>query len=99
MKALISPNESPISHVVSWSSTAPIYPISEPYLNSCRVAQVEDDANIFPVAEPMFWFDCSNEVIADQWYYDTENESINKIVNAPKPVAADQPATTGTQTA
>jgi hypothetical protein len=101
MQALISPNEAPIYHVVSWSPTTPPTPISEPYPNSCRVAQVEPDDQTFPVADPLFWTACPDNCVADQWYYDTVAKTINLIVNAPKPAApADQqPTTTGTTTA
>lgn len=100
MKALISPNEQPISYVASWTTTVPYQPIDAQYPNSCRVAQVEPDDQTFPIAEPLFWADCPDNCIADQWYYDTVAQTVNPIVNAPKPAApADQqPTTTGTQT-
>jgi hypothetical protein len=98
MKALISPDEKPISYISSWNGTTPVY---STYPNSCRVAQVEPDDQTFPVADPLFWIDCANDVVADRWYYDTSNQTIIKIVNAPKPAAplSEQPATTGTQVA
>ena len=97
MKALISPNEAPISYVSAWTTTIPNQPIVSTYPNSCRVAQVEPDDQTFPVADPLFWTTCSDNCVADKWYYDTANQTINLIVNAPKPVAEDQPVTTGTQ--
>jgi hypothetical protein len=39
-----------------------------------RVAQVEE--NEFEVAPPLFWTDCSNEVIQDQFWYDPTDEQI-----------------------
>jgi hypothetical protein len=96
MKALISPNEAPISYISSWKAGTPPTPIVSKYPNSCRVAQVEPDDQTFPVAEPMFWTTCPNNCVADQWYYDTANQTINPIVNAPIPAADNQPATTGT---
>ena len=39
-----------------------------------RVAQVEE--NSFDVAPPLFWVDCSNEVIQDQFWYDPTDEQI-----------------------
>jgi len=47
-----------------------------------RVAQVEQDANVFPVAEGLFWVDCSDDVAADQFWYDPTEQKINPI---PKP--------------
>lgn len=96
MKALISPNESPISYISSWNGTVPVY---STYPNSCRVAQVEPDDQTFPVADPLFWTSCADNVVADQWYYDTENSNINPIVNAHKPAASEQPNTNGLQSA
>jgi len=98
MKALISPSENPISYVSSWSSTTPPYPIYSQYPNSCRVAQVEPDDQIFPVGGDLFWTDCPDDCVADRWYYDTVTQQIIKIVDAPKPVAGDQPVVTGAQT-
>lgn len=93
MKALISPNENPIIFVSGWvlnPSPSPLspdkyLPIWSTYPNSCRVAQVEPDNQIFPVAEPLFWFDCADDVVADQFYFDTANQTINPIVNATRP--------------
>jgi hypothetical protein len=79
-KALISPNESPIKHIVAWVDKKAIY---EDYPNSCRVAEVEN--NSFDVAPPLFWVDCADNVVADQFYYDTQTQTINPVVNAPYP--------------
>ena len=48
--ALISPNESPISHISGWTTDTPPQPIWSAYPNSCRVAEVADTE--FPVADP-----------------------------------------------
>ena len=45
-----------------------------------RVAQVVNDNETFPVADPLYWKDCADDVIADQWYLQT---STNEIL--PKP--------------
>jgi hypothetical protein len=42
-----------------------------------RVAQVEE--NSFEVAPPLFWVDCSNEVVQDQFWYDPTDEQIKPI--------------------
>ena len=97
MKALISPTESPILHIVAWSGNPP-QPVTEPYANSCRVAQVEPDDKIFPVGGELFWTDCSDDCVADRFYYDTVQNAIFPIENAPIPAAENQPATQGTQT-
>lgn len=79
-KALISPNENPIQYIVSWNNNMPIY---ETYPNSCRVAEV--CSSEFEVAAPLFWVDCADDVVADQFYYDTSDQTIKPIVNVPQP--------------
>jgi hypothetical protein len=47
-----------------------------------RVAEV---ASVdFPVAQPLFWVDCANDVVADQFWYDPETQTI-KPVPQPEP--------------
>jgi hypothetical protein len=82
-KALISPSESPVKHIIGWTLTVPYKPIYENYPNSCRVAEVCNSE--FEIALPLFWVDCDNNVVADQFYYDTEAQTINLIVNEPMP--------------
>lgn len=53
MKALISPNEL-------------VYDYQGNLLGE-RVAEVVEV--IFQVAPPLFWADCPDDCIADQWYY------------------------------
>ena len=60
MEALIAPNEK----VYNYAGTL----IGE------RVAEVCETS--FDVSEPLFWVTCSDEVNADQWYYDPANKSI-----------------------
>jgi len=82
-KALICPNE-PVN----------FFDESSGY----RIAQVEPAENIFGVAEPLYWLDCNDEVVADFWYYDVTDRKI-KEVPVPVTVAANnQPTTTGSQT-
>jgi len=74
MKALISPIEIfNLIWVSSWNEDTPVH--SE-ILNCQRVAQVEQDNNTFPVAEPLHWVDCPNDCVADQWYYKDGNVQI-----------------------
>lgn len=53
MQALIAPNE-------------PVYDYEGNLLGS-RVAEVEPDT--FPVAPPLFWTPCADDVVADQFYW------------------------------
>lgn len=51
----------------------------EPVQSGYRVAQVELDTNIFPVADALFWVSCSNDVIADQFWFDPSDETIKPV--------------------
>ncbi len=72
--ALISPNESPIQYISGWTTDTPPEPIYTSIENSCRVAEVESQP--FEVALPLFWTLCENDVVADQFYYNTADEQI-----------------------
>jgi hypothetical protein len=75
-KALISPNEV----VTNFDATT-----------GQRVAQVEDAQNIFDVASPLHWIDCADDVVADQFYFDTTS---NAILAKPVPPPPEPPANT-----
>jgi hypothetical protein len=75
--ALISPNESPIRYVSGWTTDIPHERIYTPIANSCRVAQVENQT--FEVSSPLFWTPCADNVTADQWYYNTNDQQIYPV--------------------
>lgn len=57
---------------------------NEPVINfdgtaGYRVSEVVTQE--FEVAQPLFWVDCDDACVADQWYYNTE---INECI--PKPI-------------
>jgi hypothetical protein len=91
MKALISPLEGPITHITGWTLNPDPTPgrkyfcTEETYPNSCRVAEVMPDDQIFGVAEPLFWVSCPDDCVRDQWWYDLQANTIQPIVNAPLP--------------
>lgn len=80
-KALISPNETSIKHISDWNADKPVY---STYPNSCRVAEVCDAE--FEVATPLFWVDCSDNIVANQFYFNIATNQILPIVNVPMPV-------------
>lgn len=53
-----------------------------------RVAQVVNDGETFPVAEPLYWLDCADDVVADEWYLQAETNQIlpKPLPPAPEPV-------------
>ena len=65
------------------SSTELIYKYDGSYLGH-RVAQVEPDNAIFEVAVGLSWVDCANNIVADRWYFDSND---NQIKPVPVPTA------------
>ena len=74
--ALISPDE-------------PVYSYDGTYLGE-RVAQVEPPQNVFPVADPLFWVSCADDVVQDKFYW---NGSACIAIPQPPIPAAQQVAT------
>lgn len=74
-KALIDPNMI-VLYVASWAPPEkpgdPYTPVSEELPNSDRLAEVADAE--FPVAPPLFWVDCPDNAVADQWYYNNATQ-------------------------
>ena len=56
----------------------------EPRETGYRVAQVVPTGETFPVSEEMFWTPCADDVVADQFWYDTSDQQIKPI---PQPEA------------
>jgi hypothetical protein len=83
-KALINLNQN-VSYIAYWTKQqdGTYIPVNQYYENSAAVCEVVDSE--FPVAEPLFWVDCTDTVIAYQYYYDTSDNTIKLIVNAPYP--------------
>jgi len=87
-KALISPNEK-VLYISGWDGQSPVYTEL-----GQRVAEVCDAE--FEVAAPLFWLDCADDVVADQFYYD--GTAIQAVPESPLQPEVIQPTTTGTQT-
>lgn len=92
--ALIDPTTT-VQHISSWTDSKPPQPIIETYPNSVRVAEVSESP--FDIALPLFWTECDDSVMADQWYYIIDISQFNPIENAPAP-KLDQPVVNGVQT-
>jgi hypothetical protein len=90
MKALISPNEGfNYSYISSWVQDPGVEPpqwspVYSEILNCQRVAQVEPDNQTFPVAEPLYWFDCPDNCQADAWYF-KDGQVALKLTDVIKP--------------
>ena len=63
-----------------------------------RVAQVEPDENVFAVAEVMFWIDCADDVVADVYWYDPQDQVIKPVLTLPVTGINNQPISQGAQT-
>ena len=90
-KAIIDPRVT-VYRVVGYAPDGSA--VTQPIPDSARVAEVTDVE--FPVAEPLFWVDCADEVKADQWYYDMVQQVCLQIPSPPPP--ENQPAVNGAQT-
>ena len=66
-----------------------ISPQEQIYINNVmvgsRIADVSNNA--FDVAEPLFWVNCNNSIIGDQYYYSTDKiiTVISKLEPTSKP--------------
>jgi len=49
---------------------------SEPKETGYRVAQVVDQYQTFEVGQPLFWVECADNVVADQFWYDPQTQTI-----------------------
>ena len=94
--ALVSPNEK-VFCLSAWDGREPVM---TQIANGCRVAEVSSAT--FDVAPPLFWVSCDDAVTAENWYWDSQDQTIKRIPDdAPHPpleMPADQPTSTGTQT-
>ena len=52
---------------------------NEPVAGGYRIAQVV--TKTFPVADPTYWLECADDVVANLWYFDTTTQQ-------PEPVPA-----------
>jgi hypothetical protein len=82
-KSLISPMDSPVTYISGWTDETPAQPITSIIQGSYRIAEVCDQT--FPVSEPLFWVDCEDDVVADEWYLDIETGNILLKPNVPSP--------------
>lgn len=64
-----------------------------------RVADVA--AQSFEIAQPLFWVDCADDVVADKFWYDPATQSC-QLIPVPEPVEYEtdiaQPISQGAQT-
>jgi len=82
-QALISPDE-----IVTYTYVDPVQ-------SGQRVVDVADQP--FPIAPPLFWMECADDVKPDYYYFDPTNQSFQPVPPMPEPVPGqEQPATTGT---
>jgi hypothetical protein len=90
--ALISPKET-VSYVSGWTGIRPQQPIVTTIANAERVAETATE--FFEVAPPLFWVDCADDIVADEWYYNGVTQQFSVIPpDEPQP----QPVSQGAQT-
>ena len=49
---------------------------NEPRESGYRVAEVVDQGQTFEVGSPLFWTECADDVVADQFWYDPTDHLI-----------------------
>jgi hypothetical protein len=88
MNALVSPNEAVQTY--TWVSDGKGGWVTQwaDIPNAERIAEVS--ATPFEVAPPLFWVSCADNVVADQWYYDSATQQCVQIVYPPKPAPTPQ---------
>lgn len=64
---------------------------NEPRETGYRVAEVSETD--FEVASPLFWVDCAEDIVADQFWYDPSDQTI-KANPIPEPEEAEPNANT-----
>lgn len=69
---------------------------NEPVETGYRVAEVCTQS--FEVALPLFWVDCADDVVADQFWFDPIDQIIKPVPVQPITPAQNQPVSTGAQT-
>ena len=89
MKKALCDTTTSVQYIASWQDGNAIY---ETYSNSARVCEVTNTT--FEVNPMLIWVDCADDVVADQYYYDTALKTINPVENAPQPEPV-QPTTDG----
>lgn len=52
---------------------------TEPVETGYRVAQVVDEGQTFEVGQPLFWVECADDVIADEFWYDPTDHLIKPL--------------------
>ena len=66
---------------------------TEPRETGYRVAQVVDQYQTFEVGQPLFWVECADNVVADQFWYDPQTQTIEPNPPPPPPSAEDNKQT------
>ena len=91
MYALIDPTATE-QYISSWNEPVPPSKNYTPVYTQIgqRVAQVEQTQ--VPVALPIFWFPCADDVVADEFYFDASTQTIIPLpANAPNPTPVPPP--------
>lgn len=52
---------------------------NEPRVTGYRIAQIVNEGQTFEVGSPMFWTPCADNIIADEFWYDPTDSSIQPL--------------------
>lgn len=67
----------------------------EPRYTGYRVAQVQEA--VFPVSEALYWVECADNIVADEYFFNLETNSI-ELTPIPEQQNIQQPVVEGAQT-
>lgn len=67
------------------------------YATGYRVAQVVPLGQTFPMAEPIFWTECADDIEQDQFAYNPDDQQFYPVSLPPLPSMVAQPTTQGLQ--
>lgn len=67
----------------------------EPRESGYRVCQVNDSE--FEVGDPLFWVQCADDIVGDEYWYDPVNQTFELIPPPPEPPAPPEPVVEGAQ--
>ncbi len=82
MKALISPLET-TQYISGWTVDNPPVAVIENIPNAYRIVEVAEQE--FEVAEPFYWVDIADNLVTENVYYDSSDNTIKIVQDVAEP--------------
>lgn len=76
-EAMICPNEI-VNYQTAWSEEVP----PKPVMNGIgwRVAQTASVGQTFPMAGPVYWMECPDDIVGNEFCYDNNLQKFQKVL-------------------